>query len=48
LKEACAHISNHLDHTRSAHAEDEQKIATQMRNDDGRLMTVSRINDLMK
>ncbi|CAL9437712.1 hypothetical protein [Streptomyces sp. enrichment culture] len=26
LKDACAHISNHLDYSRSAHAKDEQKI----------------------
>ncbi|MBQ0983673.1 hypothetical protein KBZ10_03870 [Streptomyces sp. F63] len=48
LKEACAHISNHLDYSRGVHAEDEKKIATDMRNADGRKMTVSRIYDYIK
>lgn len=48
LKEACAHISNHLDYTRAEHAKDEDKIATQMRNADGKSMTASRIYDYIK
>ncbi|MGH3311645.1 MAG: hypothetical protein ACRDP3_13840 [Streptomyces sp.] len=48
LKEACAHISNHLDYSRSAHNKDENKIATEMRNAGGERMTVSRISDYLK
>ncbi|MDK1472911.1 hypothetical protein QNO07_05605 [Streptomyces sp. 549] len=48
LKEACAHISNHLDYTRGAHAKDEEKITTSMRNAEGKEMTVSRIHDYIK
>jgi hypothetical protein len=47
LKEACAHISNHLDYTRAAHKNDEAKIATGMMNAGGDPMTVSRINDYL-
>nr|WSW63273.1 hypothetical protein OG513_34510 [Streptomyces sp. NBC_00998] len=31
LLDACAHISNHLDYTQNAHAEDEYWIATQFK-----------------
>ncbi|MDJ0465153.1 hypothetical protein [Streptomyces sp. H27-C3] len=48
LKEACAHISNHLDFTRAQHAKDEVKIQTDMRNAAGDLMSVSRIKDYTK
>ncbi|MFE3326795.1 hypothetical protein [Streptomyces sp. NPDC059176] len=48
LKEACAHISNHLDFTKAQHAKDEVHIATAMRDATGELMTVSRLNDLLK
>ncbi|GAB2793052.1 hypothetical protein ACWGJ2_08825 [Streptomyces sp. NPDC054796] len=48
LKEACAHISNHLDYSRAQHAKDEDKIATQMKTADGKAMTVSRINEYIK
>ncbi|MCF6523391.1 hypothetical protein [Streptomyces sp. JJ36] len=48
LKEACAHISNHLDYSRAEHAKDEADIATGMRNAAGELMTVSRINDYLQ
>ncbi|MBL1100924.1 hypothetical protein [Streptomyces coffeae] len=48
LKEACAHISNHLDYTRSAHRKDEDKIITEMQNLDGKRMTVSRIYEYIK
>ncbi|OII60307.1 hypothetical protein BJP40_10810 [Streptomyces sp. CC53] len=40
LMDACAHISNHLDYSRSAHAEDEQKIVTDF--------SVSRVWDAIK
>ncbi|MFJ5221699.1 hypothetical protein [Streptomyces sp. NPDC088400] len=48
LKEACAHISNHLDYSRSTHAEQEKKIVTGMQSLDGKTMTVSRIYDQFK
>ncbi|EFL22135.1 conserved hypothetical protein [Streptomyces himastatinicus ATCC 53653] len=48
LKEACAHISNHLDYTRSAHRKDEDKIITGMKNAEGKAMTVSRIYEYIK
>ncbi|MFJ2744061.1 hypothetical protein ACIO3O_30915 [Streptomyces sp. NPDC087440] len=31
LLQACAHISNHLDHTKAAHARDDAKIRTTLR-----------------
>ncbi|MGF1342914.1 hypothetical protein ACQSMD_22850 [Streptomyces flavovirens] len=48
LKEACAHISNHLDYSRARHAEDEVRIATEMRDVKGNAMTQSRIQDYWK
>lgn len=48
LKEACAHISNHLDFTRAQHAKDEAQVVTGMRDAAGDLMTVSRINEYFK
>lgn len=48
LKEACAHISNHLDYTRAEHAKDTVKIATDMRTVGGDELSVSRINDYYK
>ncbi|MFK4224222.1 hypothetical protein OG729_23345 [Streptomyces sp. NBC_00210] len=48
LKEACAHISNHLDYSRSTHAKQEHKIVTGMQSLDGKTMTVSRIYDEFK
>ncbi|MFD5116683.1 hypothetical protein ACFWNG_30950 [Streptomyces sp. NPDC058391] len=48
LKEACAHISNHLDYSRSTHAKQERKIVTGMQSADGKTMTVSRIYDQIK
>ncbi|MEV5443239.1 hypothetical protein AB0N23_11980 [Streptomyces sp. NPDC052644] len=40
LKDACAHISNHLDYSRAIHAKDDQKVAADM--------PVSRIWDAIK
>ncbi|AXK37581.1 hypothetical protein DVA86_23345 [Streptomyces armeniacus] len=48
LLEACAHISNHLDYSRAAHKKDEDTIATNMRDAEGRLMSVSRIAEYIK
>ncbi|NGO72642.1 hypothetical protein [Streptomyces boncukensis] len=41
LKEACAHISNHLDYSQKRHKEDEARIATGMH-------TVSKLYDYFK
>ncbi|GGS35313.1 hypothetical protein F2B00_04975 [Streptomyces parvus] len=48
LKEACAHISNHLDYSRAQHAKDAVKIATDMRTVGGDELSVSRIHDYYK
>ncbi|WP_019357438.1 hypothetical protein [Streptomyces sp. AA1529] len=48
IKEACAHISNHLDYSKAKHAKDEQDIETTMQNAAGKPMTVSRIYDYIK
>ncbi|NML53383.1 hypothetical protein HHL19_06580 [Streptomyces sp. R302] len=48
LKEACAHISNHLDFTQAQHAKDEADIQTGLRDATGDLMTVSRLDELFK
>ncbi|MFF1256536.1 MULTISPECIES: hypothetical protein [unclassified Streptomyces] len=48
LKEACAHISNHLDFTRAQHAKDDVHIQMGMRDATGHLMTPSRIQDYLK
>ncbi|GHJ37590.1 hypothetical protein [Streptomyces sp. TS71-3] len=45
LKEACAHISNHLDFTRGQHGKDDAAIQTGVRDVDGNLLTPSRINE---
>ncbi|MEU3203493.1 hypothetical protein ABZ702_06340 [Streptomyces cyaneofuscatus] len=45
LKQACAHISNHLDYSRAEHAKDEVKIVTDTRTADGHDLSVSRIRD---
>ncbi|GAB3953922.1 hypothetical protein [Streptomyces sparsus] len=45
LLQACAHISDHLDHTRKRHREDEAHIAATMRQRDGSPMPASRILD---
>ncbi|MEK8144309.1 hypothetical protein NKH18_28090 [Streptomyces sp. M10(2022)] len=48
LKEACAHISNHLDYSRALHAKDEVRIATEMRNESEQPMSESRIQNYWK
>ncbi|MGN9793463.1 hypothetical protein ACTMTU_20500 [Streptomyces sp. OZ13] len=48
LREACGHISNHLDHSRSTHGAEEKKIVLGMQDAGGRTMTVSRIYDQFK
>lgn len=48
LKEACAHISNHLDFSQAQHAKDEVEIETSLRDATGHLMTVSRLDELFK
>ncbi|MEU6309858.1 hypothetical protein [Streptomyces sp. NPDC047014] len=41
--QACAHISNHLDYSKKAHAADDAAIAASLRNRDGSAVPVSRI-----
>ncbi|MFI1940571.1 hypothetical protein ACH44C_25895 [Streptomyces purpureus] len=48
LKEACGHISNGLDYSRSTHRETEQKIELGLKALDGTPMTASRIYDQIK
>ncbi|OEU98674.1 hypothetical protein AN217_13535 [Streptomyces qinglanensis] len=48
LKEACAHISNHLDYTKASHIKDDNEIITQMKDVRGRSMTASRINEYLR
>ncbi|MEU3467036.1 hypothetical protein ABZ716_03870 [Streptomyces sp. NPDC006687] len=42
--QACAHISNHLDHSKKAHAADDEAIAASLRNRDGSAVPVSRLD----
>ncbi|WNE99230.1 hypothetical protein PS467_29815 [Streptomyces luomodiensis] len=44
LMQACAHISNHLDYSAASSRENDEEIATNMRNADGKSMSVSLID----
>lgn len=44
----CAHISNHLDYTKKAHAQDEAEIAASLRHRDGSAMSVSELSKHVK
>ncbi|MGW6613850.1 hypothetical protein ACWGA0_10395 [Streptomyces erythrochromogenes] len=46
--QACAHISNHLDYSKKAHAEDDAAIAASLRNRDGTAVPVSRLSEYFK
>ncbi|WP_189938481.1 hypothetical protein [Streptomyces sulfonofaciens] len=46
--QACAHISNHLDHSRKQHGHDDARIAADLRGRDGSAVSVSRLNDLFE
>ncbi|MFF5976461.1 hypothetical protein ACFY7C_33655 [Streptomyces sp. NPDC012769] len=46
--QACAHISNHLDYSKKAHAENDAAIAASLRNRDGSAVSVSRLNEYFK
>ncbi|WP_327284781.1 MULTISPECIES: hypothetical protein [unclassified Streptomyces] len=46
--QACAHISNHLDYSKKAHAEDDAAIAASLRNRDGSAVPVSRLAEYFK
>lgn len=48
LLQACAHISNHLDFSRKAHAQDDAAIAASLRNRDGSAVPSSRIVEYFK
>ncbi|MEU8435137.1 hypothetical protein AB0F18_19870 [Streptomyces sp. NPDC029216] len=43
--QACAHISNHLDYSKKAHAADDEAIAASLRNRDGSAVPVSRLTE---
>ncbi|MGK5631460.1 hypothetical protein [Streptomyces sp. URMC 123] len=44
----CAHISNHLDYSRKAHAADDKAIAATLRHRDGSAVSVSEISKYVK
>ncbi|MEU9009048.1 hypothetical protein AB0D12_04520 [Streptomyces sp. NPDC048479] len=44
----CAHISNHLDYSKKAHAKDEVEIAAALKHRDGSAMSVSEISKYVK
>ncbi|MFF3062413.1 hypothetical protein [Streptomyces sp. NPDC057909] len=46
--QAVAHISNHLDYSKKAHALDDAWIAADLRRGDGSTMPVSRLNEYFK
>ncbi|MET7787710.1 hypothetical protein ABZS93_13995 [Streptomyces sp900116325] len=46
--QAVAHISNHLDYSKKAHALDDAWISADLLRDDGSAMPVSRLNDYFK
>ncbi|GAA3490299.1 hypothetical protein [Streptomyces cremeus] len=48
LLQACAHISNHLDHTKAAHARDDAKIRTAIRGVAAPEVPVSRLSAYFK
>ncbi|MFJ5221302.1 hypothetical protein [Streptomyces sp. NPDC088400] len=48
LLQACAHISNHLDHTKTSHARDDALIEASFRNRNGSAVPVSRISEYFK
>ncbi|GAA2424929.1 hypothetical protein GCM10010405_04320 [Streptomyces macrosporus] len=44
----CAHISNHLDHSKKSHARNEERIKASMRHRDGSAVSVSEISKYVK
>ncbi|MEU3722996.1 hypothetical protein [Streptomyces sp. NPDC031705] len=46
--QACAHISNHLDYSKKAHAADDDAIAASLRNRDGSAVAVSRLTEYFR
>ncbi|MCX5273027.1 hypothetical protein [Streptomyces virginiae] len=46
--QACAHISNHLDYSKKAHAEDDAAIAASLQNRDGSAVSASRLAEYFK
>ncbi|MGY0058414.1 hypothetical protein ACWY4P_17980 [Streptomyces sp. LZ34] len=44
----CAHISNHLDYSKKAHAKDDAEIAASLRQRDGSAVSVSEISKYVK
>ncbi|QES55062.1 hypothetical protein DEJ51_13320 [Streptomyces venezuelae] len=48
ILQACAHISNHLDYSKKAHAEDDAAIAASLQNRDGSAVPASRLAEYFK
>ncbi|WPO71003.1 MULTISPECIES: hypothetical protein [unclassified Streptomyces] len=48
LRQACAHISNHLDYSKALHTQNDVTIAASIRHRDGSAESVSRISDYFK
>ncbi|WP_433548330.1 hypothetical protein ACQPZG_27185 [Streptomyces sp. CA-294286] len=48
LLQACAHISNHLDHTKASHAQDDAKVRTKIRGVVAPETPVSRLTEYFK
>ncbi|PWK73087.1 hypothetical protein BCL76_102107 [Streptomyces sp. CG 926] len=46
--QACAHISNHLDYSKKAHAENDAAIAASLQNRDGSAVPASRLAEYFK
>ncbi|MFH8786938.1 hypothetical protein [Streptomyces roseoverticillatus] len=46
--QACAHVSNHLDHSTAAHAADDAALAATFRHRDGSAVSVSRLSEYFK
>ncbi|UQI48889.1 hypothetical protein M1P56_33540 [Streptomyces sp. HU2014] len=44
----CAHISNHLDYSKKAHAQDDRTLAASMRHRDGSAVSASEISKYVK
>lgn len=48
IRQACAHISNHLDYSKKSYAKEEEKIEASMRQRDGSEFTVSQLSKWFK
>ncbi|MFF8596859.1 hypothetical protein ACF061_36670 [Streptomyces sp. NPDC015220] len=48
VRQACAHISNHLDYSKKRHSADDANIAALVRGRDGSAVSVSKLNEYFK